>query len=193
METNTKRIYGKWKAGWALDNHTLSSTYLGDDRFETERTEIGEALYQLKYRNDKSQIDPIVNSAVEFMKTRLVTPYLKSIIPIPPSDTDRAFQPFQELAKKIGEELNLPIDLDFLTKTKSTSQLKEIFDPEERANILQDAFVVKDQRYKGRKVLLFDDLYRSGATMNEVTNALFEKGEVNNVYVLTITKTRSKR
>lgn len=193
METNTKRIYGKWKAGWALDNHTLSSTYLGDDRFETERTEIGEALYQLKYRNDKSQIDPIVNSAVEFMKTRLVTPYLKSIIPIPPSDTDRAFQPVQELAKKIGEELNLPIDLDFLTKTKSTSQLKEIFDPEERANILQDAFVVKDQRYKGRKVLLFDDLYRSGATMNEVTNALFEKGEVNNVYVLTITKTRSKR
>ena len=46
---------------------------------------------------------------------------------------------------------------------------------------------------RGKKVLLFDDLYRSGSTLNEITNTLYEEGGVSDVYVLTITKTRSNK
>jgi hypothetical protein len=47
-----RRINGAWREGFALDLHTLSSEYVGDDefghpRFDTIRTEIGELLYQL--------------------------------------------------------------------------------------------------------------------------------------------------
>lgn len=40
---------------------------------------------------------------------------------------------------------------------------------------------------QGRKILLFDDLYRSGATMNAITAALYDEGEAANVFALTIT------
>ncbi len=47
--------------------------------------------------------------------------------------------------------------------------------------------------FKGRNILLFDDLYRSGETLKAVAQILKNKAGVKNVYILTITKTRSKR
>ena len=43
------------------------------------------------------------------------------------------------------------------------------------------------------KYLLFDDLFRSGATMNSITVALYEQGHASEVFALTPTRTRSKR
>ena len=44
---------------------------------------------------------------------------------------------------------------------------------------------------KGKSILLFDDLYRSGSTMNAVTNLLVDQGAAEAVRVLAVTKTRS--
>lgn len=38
----------------------------------------------------------------------------------------------------------------------------------------------------------FDDLFRSGATMNSITVALHEQGHASDVFALTLTRTRSK-
>lgn len=47
---NPQKIDGNWRAGWALDVHTLSSRpLLGINNFDTKRTELGEWVYQLKY------------------------------------------------------------------------------------------------------------------------------------------------
>lgn len=194
MEFNSiQNLKGKWKVGWAIDLHTVSSTPIDDNHFDTVRTEIGELLYQLKYCKDVSKIQLLADIVVDFLKTRLVTPYLSAIIPIPPSDITRTSQPVYEIAKVVGEKLKLKVDYDYLLKIRPTSQLKSIDDPEERRKILADVFQVKDQRYAGKKVLLFDDLYRSGETMNVATQVLIDSGHVNNVYVLAITKTRSKK
>lgn len=45
---------------------------------------------------------------------------------------------------------------------------------------------------RGRHVLLFDDLHRSGATMNAITEALYDDGDAAEVFALTITRTRSR-
>src|SRR3989344_6685611 len=190
---NIQNLKGKWKVGWALDLHTISSTPIDDTHFDTVYTEVGELLNHLKYHQKKENIQLLTDIVVDFLKTRLVTPYLSAIIPIPPSDMTRTFQPVYEIAKVVGEKLKLKVDYDYLLKIRSTSQLKSIDDPEERRKILADVFQVKDQRYAGKKVLLFDDLYRSGEPMNVATHIITDSGHVNNVYVLAITKTRSKK
>lgn len=193
MNINPQELHGNWRAGWALDLHTLSSIPIGDGEFATTRTEVGEALYQLKYHSDRNKIHPLAETACQFMQTRLVTPYLHAIIPVPPSNLSRLFQPVLELAREIGRRLNLPVFDNYLLKTRSTEPLKGIDDPETRRKELQGAFRVKDNSLAGRKVLLFDDLFRSGETLTEITDVLYNSGKVQNVYVLTITKTRSKR
>ena len=62
----TQNLIGRWKGGWALDLHTVSSKINPDGSYDNVRSKIGEALYLLKYRNDNSQIDFLVNELVEF-------------------------------------------------------------------------------------------------------------------------------
>ncbi|HHD80011.1 MAG TPA: ComF family protein [Campylobacterales bacterium] len=187
------KLDGNWKAGWAIELHTLKSIPIGSGYFDTTYTRTGEALNKLKYHNDHSQIPILAKISIDFLKTRLVTPYIDVMIPVPPSNYDRAIQPVFEVAKVISESLNIPVDFNYIKKIKQTTQLKDIVDLNAREDVLKDAFRVKDTRYKDRNILLFDDLYRSGSTLKEITNILYKCGRVQNVYVLTLTKTRVKR
>jgi len=123
----------------------------------------------------------------------MVLPYLAAIIPVPPSDTNRPFQPVQELAVRIGQKINLPVRLDYLVKVKLTEALKGIEDSASRKQQLQGAFKVQDLSLAGKYVLVFDDLFRSGETLKAITEVLYVQGKVARVYVLTITKTRTRR
>lgn len=185
-------IKGNWKAGWALDIHTIKSIPLGNNKYDTTYTQIGKSLNDLKYHNNYSQIDFLANEVISFLKTRMVTPYINVIIPTPPSK-ERRIQPVIAIAEKVSQALNIPLDVSYIIKNKSTNELKSIDDPIEREKVLRDAFSLKDLSYQNKKVLLFDDLFRSGSTLKEITKTLYYNGEVQNVYVVTLTKTRSKR
>jgi predicted amidophosphoribosyltransferase len=84
----------------------------------------------------------------------------------------------------------LPILSSCLKKTKDTSELKDVFDLGKRSELLQDAFAVDAAKAKGKRILLFDDLYRSGATATAITRVLKEQGGAAAVYLLTLTRTR---
>ena len=187
MKNNTsgKVLYGNWKGGWALDQHM--------SKFPN-RTEIGEMLYQIKYNKDKSKIEPLANKAFEFMKTRLVTKWLFCIVPVPPSDNSRAFQPVIEIAKLLGKKLNITVNYDCLQKNKNTEFIKDNFiSANEKEQKLKGVFKIKDQTLKNKKILLFDDVCQTGSTLKEITKVLYDEGNVENVYALTITKTTTKK
>jgi predicted amidophosphoribosyltransferase len=93
----------------------------------------------------------------------------------------------------IGRALGIDVYVDSVVKVKDTPELKNVFDFEERMCILKDAFEIRGLVVCGRSVLLFDDLYRSGATLNAVSRLLQQEGEVKSIYVLTLTMTRSIR
>ena len=193
MEINPQMLRGNWAQGWALDLHTVRSKPLDDGMFETTRTEIGEALYQLKYRGDRTQIEPIARAAAEFLEKQPFFSRLEAIIPVPPSEEDRRFQPVWELASAIAKKLDLAVPLGYLIKVKQTKALKDEKDRRSRKEELAGAFRVKDQRFARKWVLLFDDLFRSGQTLNEIAFVLLTQGKVSGVFVLTVTKTRTKR
>ncbi|SPR99559.1 hypothetical protein [Cupriavidus taiwanensis] len=76
MEVQVRELHGNWDLGFALDKHTRSSIYLGEDAwghamFETKRSPAGEALYQLKYRQDWSQAQPIAMQIAQSIYPRL--------------------------------------------------------------------------------------------------------------------------
>jgi predicted amidophosphoribosyltransferase len=198
MIINPKEIRGNWNHGWALDTHTVRSILTGTDEwgrktFDTTRSEIGEALYRLKYQDDRRQLKPIANAVTLFIMTRFELTDIQAIIAVPPSDTNRRFQPVQELAAVIGKKLKLPVPTDYLLKIKQTEPLKDMDDRRKRSEALEDAFEVRDDRYRGSHVLVFDDLYRSGETLCAICAALISQGKVGKVSVVTVTMTKSKR
>jgi predicted amidophosphoribosyltransferase len=77
-----------------------------------------------------------------------------------------------------------------IKKVKNTGQLKDVFDRAKRDEILAGGFVVDQKQTHGRRLLVFDDLFRSGATAAAVTRLLLSDGAAAEVYLLTLTQTR---
>lgn len=189
-----RRILGKWRDGYALDLHTVRSIFVGDDefghpRFETERTGVGELLYRLKNKSDQTVVPEIVDAAVEFLKAW--NPRIDLIVPVPPS-TKRAVQPVLVLANAISTRLGSPV-AESVSKKREVPQLKNVYDLDQRAKLVEDLFAIDIPAVQGKSLLLFDDLFRSGATMNAITGELYETGKASDVFALAITRTRSNR
>jgi Predicted amidophosphoribosyltransferases len=192
----TYEIKGNWKKGFALDLHTESSAYLGldefgHDRFKTKRTEIGEYVYKLKYQFDLSVLPKIVS----FITSKISNIHkVDFIIPVPPSNASRKVQPVFEVAYALGKDVKVSVLPDAVIKTKPTPELKNVSDPAERDKILSNAFSISSKYNFGSKnILLIDDLFRSGATFRSITRVLYDQGKAKNVFVVALTKTRSKR
>lgn len=189
------RIPGRWREGFVLDYHTQGSTYIGDDEyghpmFDTKRSEVGELLYRLKYRSDSSVLEELVVTAARFVQSW--NPGATVIIPVPPSRSRRPQQPVHVIAEALGKQVGIPVALNGVTRTKETPELKNVYAYDERLRLLEGAHAVEASVVSGQRVLLFDDLYRSGATMNAITAALYDQGGVVDVYALALTRTRSK-
>jgi len=189
------KIDGNWKMGIAFDHHTLSSTYIGVDQFghdqwDNTRSEMGELVYQLKYQRKSS----VVQSIVVLLDRIKGVEEMDLIVPIPPTDGTRAFQPVSLIAKALGQRRSVEVLLDLLQKKTGGAQLKNVEDAAERQKLLRDSMSLSEKHdISGKKILLVDDLYRSGATLSVATELLIDHGKVGSVSVLTMTKTRLRR
>ena len=124
------RLPGRWRYGFALDYHTVSSTYLGDDEyghpmFDTRRSDLGELLYRLKYRSDASVLDEIVQVAARFYRSW--NPGATVIVPVPPSRSSRPQQPVSTLAAAVGGQLSISVEQNAITRTKERSRSSRTF------------------------------------------------------------------
>ena len=204
-------IKGNWDLGVALDLHTNSSSPIVNDEgeitgWDTVRTEIGEELYKLKYWTSENniikiqRIDKLSDEVVKMINEIIVKIKEKKgfdinisyIVPVLPSKS-RNFQPVIELAKKVANKSGIQLGLDIVKKVKSTEQLKQIEDEQEREVILNDAFDLEADCLSGKNIVLIDDLYRSGSTLKAITTSLKNKGKAKKVIVIVLTKTRTKR
>jgi predicted amidophosphoribosyltransferase len=191
---NPQKIIGRWQSGIALDLHTLSSTYLGVNEFghevyDTTRSEIGELLYRLKYRGDMAAAQEIIDTAATYLAPHRGK--IDVIVPVPPSGA-RAVQPVITLATGISAKLGIPV-ADCITTTQPAMALKGVLDPDKRKELLDGLHAVDVAQTRGKQILLFDDLFRSGATMNAITDLLTTAGKAVAVRALTITRTRSNQ
>lgn len=190
VEIHPKRLPGPWNEGCALDIHVVESTFIGDNQFghpmfDTKRSAVGELLYQLKYRHNESVVPQVVDAAQTFLETTSWLP-VDAIVPVPPSAV-RKDQPVVILAVALADRLRTPLCRGCITKVKKTPQLKDIFEYGKRAEVLRDAFAVEPEKTSGKRLLLFDDLHGSGATVRAITECLTRGGGAKAVYLLTLT------
>jgi predicted amidophosphoribosyltransferase len=188
-------LSGNWRKGIAFDIHTLDSVYLGidqagHDRWETTRSEMGEFVYQLKYRGDRTVLPKIL----DLLNRIKGVEKFDYIVPIPPTDASRTHQPVTEIAVALGKRHGVSVLPDLLKKTEGGRQLKNVDDPDERRELLRTSMALTGKYdVSGKNILLLDDLFRSGATLTVATDLLLSQGRAADVCVLTMTKTRSKR
>jgi len=190
-----RKLKGPWKDGYALDLHSISSVMIGHNEyghpeFDTTYSEVGGLMHRLKYRSDKTALPELVETAVSFIRSWGID--FSTIVPVPPTKAYRTFQPVLALAGEMANILKVPSLRSAIRKVKEIPELKNVYDPEERKRLLKGAYEANANAINGKGILLVDDLYRSGATMNEITELLLASG-ASEVYAFAFTQTRTKK
>lgn len=187
MKNSVKQIYGNWNLGYVLDKHTVSSTPNGTDAFghttfDTTRTEVGEALYQLKYKGDWSQLEGLAAALVKAICHKF--PRIGMVLPMAAS-RGRQRQPVTELAMEVARLLNVPCFNEMLVKAPNGKSLKDLNSKAEKLEALQGALSINEIITTEGKwnALLVDDLFHTGASLEAACAALKSYRKVDNIYV----------
>ena len=186
----TRALITYWRNRRPAGSNGPDDDEYGHSLFDTQRSELGELLYRLKYRSDASALDEIVTVAARFFRSW--NPGATLIVPVPPSRSSRPQQPVSMLATALGVELNLAVGHDAVLRNRELPEIKNVYAYHDRLRALEGAHTIAVSTVRGQRVLLLDDLYRSGATMNAITAALYDQGGAVDVYALAITRTRSR-
>ena len=145
------------------------------------------SIYQFKYYNRR-----IYGKFYAQELFRLHGQWIKSkgidvIIPVPLHKKKKRLRGYNQselVARHLGRLMNIPVNERAVIRVRNTKPQKELSHKERRKN-LQDAFQLT-KHWKGEKnVLLIDDIYTTGNTIDSVAKLLREKG-VNKVWFLTI-------
>lgn len=194
MKTSIQPINGNWDVGYTLDKHKISSTFNGNDangrpQFNTIRTEVGEAIYQLKYQHDWTQVDSLAQELATSIYPKFANVDL--LIPMPASNI-RAKQPVTELTNALGKLTGKTVFAGLLTKASKGKQLKDINTKDEKLEELRGSFQIIDMiKEEGPyNALLIDDLYDSGASLEAACEALRGYKKIRKLYVATFTRTK---
>jgi len=138
---------------------------------------IRQAIHQLKYRNLR---------AVAGLFAQLLNDYLVSnpvpgevLVPVPLHQKrlkERGYNQSSLLAQELGKLAHLPVVDDCLIRERHALPQARTANVEERRSNVAGAFSCRDERLKGKQVLLIDDVATSGATLDACARALKEAG-----------------
>ena len=112
------------------------------------------------------------------------------IIPIPlhPKKLrERGFNQSLVLGREIAKKFSIPIDFDTLIRKNDTKPQVNLGRSERMKNV-KGAFMVRQkERIEGERILLVDDVYTTGSTVNECARVL-RAAKASDVAVLTLAR-----
>lgn len=152
-----------------------------------EYSDIKKSLYRFKYSGRAEYAAFYAFAADRVYGKTLKELDLDAIVPIPIHKRRlavRGYNQAEEFAKELSKRINTPVMSNLIRRCKSTVPLKKLSE-EERKNNLKNAFIIAANDVKLKKILLVDDIYTTGATIDTVS-ALFKEHGVEKIYFITV-------
>ena len=87
-------------------------------------------------------------------------------------------------AKALSRETGIAVERNLIRRVKNTAPQKALNDRQRKDN-LKNAFQVAINIVKYRKILLVDDIYTTGATVDAIAETL-QKAGITEIYILSI-------
>ena len=155
------------------------------------RRGVPELIHRYKYLGERVLAKPMIEWMTLGVKKKGW--HFDIIVPVPLHQKKQRMRGFNQatlLAQGIGRNLSKPLICNNLIRVHDTPA-QAVLDKQERMANLQEAFrAVEPEAFKGKTVLLVDDVYTTGATVDQCSRILLGAG-ANRVYVLTLATGRN--
>ena len=197
---NTKSLCDRCKNELEKEFENKTDNYLED----YEKNFI-EHHYFFKYKNlirnqllsykfqEKPYIYKTISSFLENKQKNLEKLKKYDIILVVPisrkRQRERGYNQSELIAKEISKIISVKIQKNILYKIKNTVP-QSTLNKEQRQQNVEKVYKVKNiEKIKNKKILIFDDIYTTGNTVNECAKVLVEAGlKKNDIGILTIAK-----
>lgn len=149
-----------------------------------------QSITAVKYKNKREYLDFYAEAIAVRYQRAIFRWHPDALVPIPihPSRyRSRGYNQAEELSRRLSRLWPVPTDAGLLIRTKKTAPQKQL-GAAERLKNLQQAFTVPPSALRGaipRRVVLIDDIYTTGSTVEACTRALKAAG-VDKVYYLAV-------
>jgi len=148
---------------------------------------VSTSIYQFKYHNQRRYGIHYTEELIRCYGHMIKRWNPDLIIPIPlhkKRRKKRGYNQAEIVSRELGRRLQIPVDEKSLVRRIATSPQK-ILSHSERKKNLRKAFALKWAVYPASTVLLIDDIYTTGNTIDAAAEVLKQNG-VEKVYFLTI-------
>ena len=145
------------------------------------------SMHRLKYGNRRDYAAIFAREAYETYAAwiRRISPDALIPIPLHPKRRrERGYNQAQLIAEALAELTGIPVEKKLLLRTVYTDPQRKL-NARERKNNLKNAFQMSKKIVQLEKVLLIDDIYTTGSTVDAAAETLMSAG-VKKVYVLCI-------
>ena len=148
---------------------------------------IRRSMYRFKYGNKREYAVFYAKEAEKICGKWIRKKGAEVIVPVPMyfwKERGRGYNQAAVFAKQLGKACGLPVKPHMVKRIRNTTPQKELSDAERKQN-LKKAFQFVPNIVEYKKVLLVDDIYTTGYTMDAVSEVLLAAG-VQEVYFLCI-------
>jgi len=148
---------------------------------------MSKSIYRFKY-NGKQEYARFYGKIIYERLVRKIKQWNPDvIIPVPIHKSrmkKRGFNQAFLIAKELSKYSNIPVDNHILIRKIPTKVMKNL-DAKERENNLKKAFIVVKNSVKLNSVVIIDDIYTTGSTVDAISRVLREAG-VSKIYFITV-------
>jgi ComF family protein len=145
------------------------------------------AMYRFKYSNRRCYAEDFARHTVASYGAWIKEKGIEAIIPVPMNEKKkkrRGYNQAEEYARELGKLLKIPVETGIIRRDEDTAAMKQLNRLKRKKNLLK-AFTLAKNVVQFRKVLIVDDIYTTGTTLDEVSKVL-KGGGVTEVYGMCI-------
>jgi ComF family protein len=145
------------------------------------------SMHRLKYSDRRDYAPVFAREAWRGLHGWIERIRVDAIVPIPlhkKRQRIRGYNQAELLARELSEISGVPLVTDLLVR-KGNTKPQKMLNSSERKNNLKNAFQIDKKRVQLGKVLIIDDIYTTGSTVDAAAAALRSAG-ITKVYVLCI-------
>lgn len=153
-----------------------------------------DALYRMKFLNRRDYLDFFAEAMTMAVERRLNRWKPQVILPVPMhwrKKARRGYNQAELLADKISRRTGIPVEKNCIRCIRKTSEQKRLTRRERQRN-LKNSFQIHKELAGITSVLIVDDVYTTGSTMDELAEMLRNSG-IKEVYFIVLCIGKGKK
>ena len=139
---------------------------------------VADSIYRFKYQGRQEYAAYYAQRMARILGEKILSLHPDALVPVPIQSSKkrvRGYNQAEVLAKELGRILNIPVEAKLIKRVRKTVPMKEL-SVGERQNNLKKAFKICHNDVKLITIVIIDDIYTTGSTIDAMAYELRQAG-----------------